>query len=103
MGTSHPEFLQAEDPASSDLGIVSHCRVPPYGPDGTRCKTRGNSVCLPALTFTDLACWLVEPSVHLLMPILGEERLPYHAIPAERHGGLLYKRTAEQKRDLGNF
>lgn len=81
MGTSHPEFLQAEDPASSDLGIVSHCRVPPYGPDGTRCKTRGNSVCLPALTFTDLACWLVEPSVHSVLPIPVEVGFQDHDIP----------------------
>ena len=85
---SHPEFLQAEAPASLDLGVVSSCRAPHRGPDGAERETRGIATRfrLLGLVPADLACGLVEPSVHSLLPILVGVGLQDHVIPAGRHG-----------------
>ncbi|KAL1764080.1 hypothetical protein HispidOSU_001960, partial [Sigmodon hispidus] len=78
-------------PAGWDLDVVSHHRTPHYGPDGTGHEARGNAACfrLPCLVSADLACWLVEPSVHTLLPVLVEVGLQDHTIPAGCHGCLL--------------
>lgn len=71
---SHPEFLQAEASARPDLGVVSNCRAPHNGPDGARQGMRG-------LVSLHLACWLVEPSVHSVLPIPVEVGFQDHDIP----------------------
>lgn len=99
MDTSHPEFLQAEAPASSDLGVVAHRGAPHDGPDGSGRGARGDAARfrLPGLASADLACRLVEPSVHSPLPVLVEVGLQDHAIPAGRHGCLPCRGTAERK------
>ena len=74
---------------------VGHLTMGLMGPDAGR-----GAMCTfacQALVPADLARWLVELRVHSLLPILVEVGLQDHAIPAGRHGCLLYRRTAEQK------
>lgn len=46
---------------------------------------------LPGLVSADLACQLVESSVHSLLSIFVEVGLQDHAVPAGSHGCLLYR------------
>lgn len=47
---------------------------------------------LPGLMSADLACQLVESSVHSLLSIFVEVGLQDHAVPAGSHGCLLYRK-----------
>lgn len=94
MDTSHPEFFQAEAPASSDLGVVSHCRTPHYKTDRAGHRARGNAKCflLPDLALADLVHQQVESSVRLLLPVLEEVGLQDQTFLA-RHPGCLLLRS----------
>jgi hypothetical protein len=49
VDTSHPELLQAESPASPNLGVVSNCRVPHDGSGGARRGDEGRCSALSSV------------------------------------------------------
>lgn len=65
---------------------ASHGRSPHQGPGGALCGVRGHVACfhLLGLSFVDLACPLVDLSVHSLQPVVVEVGLQGCAATAAR-------------------
>ena len=80
------QFLESEAPASPLLHVVF---VGWAGDDGAQSAERArgdpSSFLNPVLAATDLACRLVEPGLHIALPILVEMAIGHDVVPLGWH------------------
>ncbi len=92
-GPGHPaadpgglELLQREAAPGANLDVVLERRAPDDGPEGLDGPRGdggglGHAGAAPAL----LARGLVEPRLHVALPVLVEVRIRHHLVPLRRH------------------
>jgi len=86
--TSSVDFLQSEPTTGTNLGVVSDSWTTDYRAKRSCSWAWSNSAgLLESLRMTpDLAGRLIEPCLHVLLPILVEMAIGDHVIPFGRHG-----------------
>ncbi len=89
--TIYLQFIQSKPPASPDFGIILEGRTPDNGSQWSSCGSRCHLRCLLS-TLTPsplLLARLVEPSLHVPLPMLLKVGIGYHAISVRGHLGAL--------------